>query len=155
MPYAAPGRALAAACFALAAFASGAQTMYKWVDEKGTTHFSENPPPDGKASKIEPKVTPRSSPAATPPKSDSEAWRAQEAEFRKRQIDRGQREQSEEREKGERAQGCATARRRLAFLQNTHRIYRDNEDGTRSYMDDAQREAALARQRELVREQCD
>jgi hypothetical protein len=154
MPDPAIGRTLAIACLALAAVTAGAQTMYKWVDEKGTTHFSENPPPDGKkATKIEPKVTPPSSPATA--KDGPEAWRAQEADFRRRQIERGQREQAEGRDKALRAQNCAEARRRLATLQNTHRIYRDNEDGTRSYMTDEQRDAAIARLREAARENCD
>jgi hypothetical protein len=36
-------------------FASGegvfGQTLYKWVDEKGTVHFSEDPPPRNKEEK--------------------------------------------------------------------------------------------------------
>lgn len=156
MPYASTGRTLAAACLALAAFAAGAQTMYKWVDEKGTTHFSEHPPPDGKkAAKVEPKVTPPSSPATAAPKSDAQSWRAQEAEFRKRQVERGQRDQAEQRERAERGQQCSEARRRLTSLQNTNLIYRDNEDGTRSYLNEAQRESAITRQREAIREVCD
>jgi len=88
MPHAATGRALAA-CLLLAAFSAVAQTMYRWVDEKGVTHFSESPPPDGsKASKVEPKVTPPSSPQAAPARNDPDAWKAQDAEFRRRQIDR-------------------------------------------------------------------
>lgn len=156
MPYASIGRTIAAACLAAAVFAAGAQTMYKWVDEKGTTHFSEHPPPDGKkAAKVEPKVTPPSAPATAPPKNDAQLWRAQEAEFRKRQVERGQRDQAEQRERAERGQQCSEARSRLTFLQNTNRIYRDNDDGTRSYMTEAQRESALARQRNAVKEQCD
>ena len=156
MPYASTGRAVASACLALAAFAAGAQAMYKWVDEKGTTHFSEYPPPDGaKASKVEPKVTPPSSPATAPAKNNAEAWRAQETEFRKRQVERGQRDQAEQRERDERGQQCAQARRRLTFLQNTNRIHRDNEDGTRSFLTEAQRDAAIARARDAIKEKCD
>lgn len=156
MPHASTGRTVAAACLALAAFAAGAQTMYKWVDEKGTTHFSEHPPPDGKkAARVEPKVTPPSSPAAAPPKNDSQSWRAQEAEFRKRQVERGQRDQAEQRERVERGQQCSEARRRLASLLNSSRIYRDHEDGTRTYLNEAQRDATVAEQRARVKEHCD
>lgn len=159
MPHASTGRTVAAACLALAAFAAGvagAQAMYKWVDEKGTTHFSEHPPPDGKkAARVEPKVTPPSSPAAAPPKNDSQSWRAQEAEFRKRQVERGQRDQAEQRERAERGQQCSEARRRLASLLNSSRIYRDHEDGTRTYLNEAQRDATVAEQRARVKEHCD
>ncbi|HUP98253.1 MAG TPA: DUF4124 domain-containing protein [Usitatibacter sp.] len=154
MPHVAIGRAVALACAALA-FTAGAQTMYKWVDEKGTTHFSEHPPPDGKkASKVEPKVTP---PSSEPPsqKNDPSTWKKQEADFRKRHVERGQREQASERERAERGAECDRAKRRLVFLQNTHRIYRDNADGTRSYMTDPERDAEMARQRDAVKAQCD
>ncbi len=155
MPDLAIGRALAAACVALAAFSAGAQTMYKWVDEKGTTHFSQDPPPDGKAaSKVEPKVTPPSS-GAVAPKGNTETWRAQDAEFRKRQIERGQREQAESREKAERAQNCSQARRRLGALERASRIYRENDDGTRTYLEESQREATIAEARGMVKEHCD
>ncbi len=155
MPHASIRRAVAAACLALAAATAGAQAMYKWVDEKGTTHFSEHPPPDGKAAKVEPKVTPPSSPAAGPAKSNAETWRAQETEFRKRQVERGQRDQAEQRERAEREQACSQARRRLASLLNSSRIYRDHEDGTRTYLSEAQRESTVAAARATVKEHCD
>ena len=156
MPDLAIGRALAAAALALLAGAVGAQTMYKWVDEKGTTHFSENPPPEGtkaKATKVEPKVIPPSSPSAY--QETSEKWRAQESEFRKRQIERGQREKAEGQDKAKRAYECDRAKQRVVTLTNTHRIYRDNPDGTRTYMNDAERDQAIARAREAVKENCD
>jgi Domain of unknown function (DUF4124) len=157
MPHLAIGRALAA-CALAAVLPAAAQTMYKWVDEKGTTHFSESPPPDGakaKATKVEPKVIPPSNPAAAPSRDTPEAWRAQEAEFRRRQLERGQREKAEGREKAERAYECNRARQRLTTLTNTHRIYRDNADGTRTFMSDSERQDAMARQRDVIKENCD
>ena len=158
MPDTAIERALIiAACALLGAGLANAQ-MYKWVDEKGTTHFSESPPPDDaktktKPTKVEPKVVPPSSSSAY--KESSEKWRAQEAEFRKRQLDRGQRDKAEGEDKQHRAAECSRQRSRLATLQNTHRLYRDNPDGTRSYMTDAERDAAIARTRDAIKETCD
>jgi len=143
---------------ALAALGAQAQAMYKWVDEKGTTHFSESPPPDGtkaKATKVEPKVIPPSSPDAAKARDTPEAWRTQEQEFRKRQLERGQREKAEGQEKAKRDYECNRARERLTTLNNTHRVYRDNADGSRTYMSDAEREQATQRQRDLVKEYCD
>lgn len=52
--------AILVACIGLAASAF-AGTMYKWKDEKGVTHFSEDPPPSGKAEMIDVRpVPPRS-----------------------------------------------------------------------------------------------
>ena len=160
MSHSSIGRTLAAALLALAVSPAGAQTMYKWVDEKGTTHFSESPPPEDaktktKATKVEPKVIPPSSPDAAKARDTPEAWKAQEAEFRRRQLERGQREKAEGQDKAKRAYECNRARERLANLTNSHRIYRDNPDGTRSYMSDSVREENMANQREIIKQTCD
>ena len=158
MPHPATGRAVAIALAAFAAASVSAQSMYKWVDEKGVTHYSESPPPEDaktktKATKIEPKVIPPSSPSAY--KDNEEKWKGQEREFKKRQIERGQAEKSDARNKAERAQACNEARERQTTLTSSMRIFRDNPDGTRTYMSDEARAANLARAREQIKEYCD
>jgi hypothetical protein len=159
MPNAPFERALiAAACVALGTGFAQAQAMYKWVDEKGTTHFSESPPPDDvktktKPQKVEPKVTPPSSSSAY--KESQEKWRTQEADFRRRQVDARQKDAENEQAKQKRATECERAKSRLVSLQNTHRIYRDNPDGTRTYMEDSERNEAMARQRDIIKQNCD
>jgi hypothetical protein len=159
MPDSATRRALARAAIARAlAFAAlfacapaAAQTMYKWVDEKGVTHFSETPPPgDRKAAKVTPKVTPSGNPSAY----DPQGWKAREAESKKLRVDRGLQDQSNAKDRERRAAACDRARSRIAFLQNTHRIHRDNPDGTRTFLDDAQREVEIERSREAAAEYC-
>ena len=153
MPHLAIGRAVALACAAFV-FTAGAQTMYKWVDEKGTTHFSEHPPPDGKkASKVEPKVIPPSGDAA-PRKEDPKTWKAQDAEFRKRQIERNQREQGETRERAQRAQECSTAKQRHAYFESSSSIYDLNDAGERVFLEESQRNAFMARLRQAVKDKC-
>jgi hypothetical protein len=128
--------------------------MYKWVDEKGVTHFSESPPPDGrKASKVEPRITRPAAPAAGA-RDEAASWQAKDAEFRRRQIQRGQAEQAEERERRKRAERCDRARQRLAFLEEHGRIYDRDDAGRRVYMTEAQRDASIAGEREAVRELC-
>lgn len=152
MPHAAIGRALMLAAALALAGAASAQKMYRWVDGKGVTHFSENPPPDGaKAVTIEPKVTPPSGPAKG---AGPDAWRERDLEFRRRQIDRGEREKQEARVQAQRRQACMRARERLDYYADG-RIYRDNPDGSRTWMSETERAAALERQRELARENCD
>ena len=153
MSYLAIGRALAA-LFVLAAMPAAAQTMYKWVDEKGTTHFSESPPPDEKtekkASKVTPKVTPPSGPV-TPSTTD---WKAKDAEFRQRQIERGQQDQAEAKDTAKRQAACDRARSRVAFLRNTNIIYRDKPDGGRTYMDESERAQEISAPRTSSSETC-
>ena len=149
------GRALAAAIALTAALGAGAQTMYKWVDEKGVTHFSETPPPDekakAKASKVTPKVTPPSNPGAYNP----EAWRTQDSDARKRQIERGKGEQADAQGREKRQAACNRARSRLSMLENTQVIYRDQPDGKRTFMEDSERNAEMGRAREAIKEYCD
>ena len=149
-----PGPKLAFAAALLVPALCCAQTMYKWVDEKGVTHFSETPPPDdkgkAKASKVTPKVTPPSNPGAYNP----EAWRTQDSDARKRQIERGKGEQSEAKDREQRQVACNRARSRLSMLQNTQIIYRDTPDGSRSFMSDSERDAEIARAKDAAREYC-
>lgn len=153
MPHLATGRALVLLA-AFAAAAAGAQTMYKWVDEKGTTHFSERPPPDEKTEKKASKVTPKVVPPSGGGAYDPNAWKSKEAEARKRQVDRGQQESAQAKDAAKRADVCDRARSRVAFLENSGRIFRDNPDGSRTFMEDKQREAEIARAREVANEAC-
>ena len=153
MPNPAIGRALVLAA-ALAAGGVGAQTMYKWVDEKGTTHFSEHPPADAKTEKKASKVTPKVTPPASSGAYDPNAWKGKEAESKKRSVERGQQAQSEAKDASKRAEICDRARSRLAFLQNSGAIFRDNPDGSRVFMEDKQREAEIVRARDVANEAC-
>ena len=86
MPQTPFGRAVAggfAAALAFMAPISAAQTIYKWVDEKGGLHYSQEPPPDGKGGKVP--IAP-ASPTDKPPLVDN--WRERETEFRVRQGER-------------------------------------------------------------------
>lgn len=148
-----PGPKLALGVVLLvSALGAAAQTMYKWKDEKGVTHFSEHPPPDdkSKATKVTPKVTPPGNPGAYNP----DAWKAKDAEAKKRQLERGKGEQAEAKDRQQREAACNRARARLAMLQNTHVIYRDNPDGTRTFMEDKQRDAEMEKARDAIRESC-
>jgi hypothetical protein len=153
MPDLATGRALVLVA-ALAALGAGAQTMYKWVDEKGVTHFSEYPPPDAKTEKKATKVTPKVTPPGSGGSYDPNAWKSREAEAKKRQVDRGQQEQASAKDSARRAEACDRARSRVAFLESSGVVFRTNADGTRTYMEEKQKEAEIAQARDQVRQYC-
>jgi len=156
MPHVATRRALirlAAACAALALLP--AHGIYKWVDEKGVTHFSEQPPADGrKATKVEPKVTPPSSDAR--PKED---WKQREMEMRKQRIEREQKDDRrkavEHNRSAERRNRCARAQRRLHIVSSQVPVYSVNEKGERVYLEDKDRAAEAADWRRKVETFCD
>jgi hypothetical protein len=133
----------------LAAFAASAQTMYKWVDEKGTTHFSEDPPPDGKATKVEVKPV-------APGTQRSDEWRQRELESRQRRAEKeGVEAQSRGRDQAQRAQRCRYARRELDLLKNTNRVYSLNNKGERVYMEDQDRPVEIEKWTREADRNCD
>ena len=153
MPDPAIGRALALLAV-IATLPAVAQTMYKWVDEKGVTHFSESPPPDAKLEKKATKVTPKVVPPSGGGAYDPNAWKNREAEAKKRSVDRGQQEQAEAKDAAKRAEQCDRARARVAFLKDVNVLFRTNPDGTRTYLEDKQREAEIAQAQQVVNETC-
>lgn len=127
--------------------------MYKWVDENGVTHYSENPPPGRKARQIQ-------APPSTDPKPAEPAstWGERELDFRRRSIER---EQAEEKKRGKEAErvalrkeACLDAQHMLEALSIERPIYRMNEKGEREYMADGTRAAAVRRMKENVETYC-
>src|SRR5437762_3792750 len=89
--------------------APGAQAqIYKWVDEKGQTHYEERPP-DGKDTKDAKKMTAPapSKEAAKPAGAD---WKQQEQDFKQRQLQRQQLDAADDRRRAQREKACADAR---------------------------------------------
>jgi hypothetical protein len=135
--------------------------IYKWVDDKGVTHYSEQPPPGKK--KPEP-VPIRSQPvpaASQGPQgtSDRKTWQQQEAEFQQRRVEREmqrkKRETQEQSTAAARLRRCVLARQNLHGLEEKRPVYRINEKGERVFFDDKERQQALERMREVVADDCD
>lgn len=131
--------------------------VFKWVDEKGVTHYGERPPQGQKAQPVETKPlnTPAPGPASSPGKArGSENWQEQNLEFQKRRIQREQQAEREQREVNDRQRRCNVARDDLRRLESSRRLYDLNDKGERVYLDDAGRTAALERARRSVGRAC-
>jgi uncharacterized protein DUF4124 len=136
---------------ALAPFPLAAQQMYKWVDEKGTTHFSEYPPPEGKdkATKVEVK------PPAIDNKYNPDAWREKERAAREERAKQGvAADDAKKREQATNASRCQRAREGLDTVKNSRRVYNVDEKGERVYMDDKDRPAAIEKWQREVEQYC-
>jgi hypothetical protein len=147
-------RALIALAVAFAA-AMPAHAIYKWVDEKGVTHFSEDPPPDGrKSQKIEPKVTPPSSDAKP-----MESWKQREQESRKSRIEKDQKDEYQKAKSqnnaAERQNRCLYSRRELHVLEKQIPVYSVNEKGDKTYLEDKDRPAQIAKWKQAIADYCD
>jgi hypothetical protein len=135
------GLALAALFLALPAHAQ----MYKCVDERGVTHYTDKPRPDCKGGKVDIRPIPSISGQTAAPPSN---FAAQDAEFKRRQIEGAQ---SEEKEKAALEQRCVRLRQELDFLSHGGRISNMDAQGRRVYIDDTTRAARLAQVKEQLR----
>lgn len=133
--------------------AAHAQTMYKWIDEKGLTHFASEPPADGKAQKIEVKPQPPSS-GAQPTPQRLEDVRKRELELREQRLGREKREDEARQEAGRNKVRCARAHNDLEVLQRGRRVYSMNERGERVYLEDKQRAAEIESLQRAIAANC-
>ena len=108
----------------LVAALPAAADMYKWVDEKGVTHFSQTPPDAKDAQTLDVRTAPASSPSA-----------AAAAEAKK---DEAKPEMTEERKK-RRAEVCKAAKDALAKLESPDPVVRYGAKGEQIMIDDDER----------------
>ena len=124
--------------------------VYKWVDEHGTTHYGQRPPPGRKAEQIGERLANPAPPAAAA----RPDWKEQDLEFRSRRIKAEQAEARREQQQAADRRACNLARDNLAQMKVARRLYRLDEKGERVYASDAEHEAAVARQEAMVAQRC-
>ena len=152
-------RLLLAMGLLLCAAPSSAQ-MYKWVDDKGVTHYSESPPPGRKAQQIQTTpTTPAPSPSATPkPAEPASTWGDKERAFRQRTIEREYAEETKRKKDAERVamrrEACVQARYMIDTLNSGVPVYKLNEKGEREYFEDSVRAEKLQRAKENAETYC-
>ena len=129
----------------LAAFPAAAQ-MYKCVDQRGVVQYSDKPSPGCKGGPVDIQPIPSLSGQVSAPRAPSPSQ--QDADFKRRQIER---ERQESREKAAQLERCQRVRQEIAWLSAGTRVSRINDAGERVYMDDATRDARLTQLRQAVR----
>lgn len=134
-------------------------TLYKWVDERGVTHYSETPPAKQKAQEIQIQPPPPSGVESTkPPQAPPKTWqqKALEAQLRRETAERQEEaEQARAREvERQRLERCLWARQTLHTLQMQRPVYQLNEYGERVYIDDAKRAAEIERMKQRIQSNC-
>ena len=130
----------------LAALPAGAE-MYKCVDERGVTHYTDKPRPGCKGGQVEIRGNPSISGQGLGAQQPRDVA-AQEADFKRRQIER---EAAEARDKAQAAQRCAKLRNEYNLLASSSRLFRFDDKGQRVYVEDASREARTAQLKEQLR----
>jgi hypothetical protein len=120
--------------------------VYKCVDERGVTHYTDKPRPGCKGGKVDIRPIPPVSGKTAPAPSSSIA--GQDADFKRRQIER---EQAEAQEKTALAQRCARLRNEHSLLASGVRVYKTNERGEPVFIEDATRDTRLAQLKDALR----
>ncbi len=126
--------------------AQAAERVYKWTDENGTVHFTSTPPPGSQAERVKLRKAP-----PAPPSNDSTSASASQGEL---YAESDQPDNSAIEEENRRIQ-CQKGRNMIAQIEPRPRVFRVEEDGSRTYLLDEEREELLTEARDLVAEHCD
>jgi hypothetical protein len=143
---------------ALAFNASATGAIYKWVDERGVTHYSEKPPQGKKPAEVPIRSQPAPATTQAPP-STSKTWQEQEADFQRRRVEqeesRMKKEALDQASAAERRQTCMQARHDLHILEQERPVFSVNEKGERVYIEDKDRGELRDRLRQIADKTCD
>lgn len=138
----------------LASAAATASDIYKYTDEDGTVHYVDRP--TGAATEERVGIVSR------PTDNNAVQARLQSTADTRRTpgdiLDErdGEREsaRAEREEKADRQKKCTQARSRLESYLRAQRLYREDANGEREYLDDTQRVEAQQKAEEAVSEYC-
>jgi Domain of unknown function (DUF4124) len=139
--------------------------MFKWTDENGKVHYSDQPPP-ANAKKSESIKQPK--PAAAPPAAAAAPDAAkpaagpktpaeQEMEFRKRRLEAAEAEakaQKEAQATEDKKRNCEKAKAQVASLERGGRITRPGANGEPTYMSDQEIAKELIEARKVTDTWC-
>lgn len=128
---------------------SMAGQVYKWVDEKGGTHFGANPPQGQAATSINTVIAqPKSPPAAAEPA----AAVVDDSNTEQQAIDAKVKQQVAK-ETAERKKYCESVRTNLAQLQNNPRL-RAEVNGEQVRLGEDERQARIAEAQKAIKDNC-
>jgi Domain of unknown function (DUF4124) len=113
-----------------------ADKIYSWVDEKGVTHYGENPPKDTPARQLN---------ARTGHSDPVEYGSGQKAEPEKAKAATGP-QPSEER--------CETARKNLQVLTTNPRVKTTDKNGENRYMTQEEMQVQVETMEKIIAEEC-
>ena len=135
---------MAVALLLFATYPSHAQ-MYKCVDERGATHYSDQPRPGCTGGKVDIQPIPPVSGKVAPQVTHVPQ---QDADFKRRQLER---ERADAADRANLEQRCARLRQEHGALASGTRFYKFNAQGERVYLEDAARDARLVKLKEALR----
>ena len=153
---------LLSVCLLALSFQTSAE-IYKWVDENGQVHFGDRVPENKAGEKMDiPETTNASKPTSA---GDRAAEQKRMSDYRERQKklldvwdkERSVKKKKEEKRKKEKeklALKCEKAKNRRKYAERAQRMYKENKDGTRTYLSEAQRKEAEKKLNDYIASVC-
>ena len=131
-----------------------ADDIYKWTDANGNVHYEDRPSGEPTEERLQFSYNRTNSTAVdnrVQARRDAGATRREAKE----EAEAEQRTTVENRAAAdEKLAQCQTYRAKLKTMLESRRVYREDEAGERSYLDEAQRAEARSKAEELIKETC-
>jgi hypothetical protein len=131
-----------------------ADSIYKWIDVDGNIHYEDRPSDDANVERIQLTYNRTNNTVVqerVQARLDAQTSRRQE---KTAAAEKAQAREDDRRKAAGRQKKCDTYRSRTDTILYSRRIYREDENGERVYLDDAEREASRKRNEELIQEYC-
>jgi len=132
--------------------------VYKWTDDSGAVHYTDQPPPKTKTEPRKLNIKPQpASPASTGKTTSPKNANELDLEFRKRRTaneDAKAKEQKAEAEAKTNKQNCIQAQGNLRNLQEGGRVVEFTASGEKVFLEDAARQSAIERAKKAVAGWC-
>lgn len=131
-----------------------ADDIYKWTDENGSVHYEDRPSGDPSEQRLQFSYN------RTNAKSVQDRVEHQQDVANTRREARDEAEAADRNAEEERAAAeqklaqCDSYRAKLKTMLESRRVYREDESGERTYLDEAQRAEARSKAEELIKETC-
>ncbi len=145
------GSAALAMTVSSSVFADG---IYKWTDANGGVHYEDRPSGEPTEERLQFSYN-RTNSTAVDNRVQARRDAGDTRREAKEETEAEQRTTAENRAAAdEKLAQCQTYRAKLKTMLESRRVYREDEAGERSYLDEAQRAEARSKAEELIKETC-
>lgn len=131
-----------------------ADSIYTWTDADGNVHYEDRPSDYENAERIQLTYNRTNSTVVqerVQARLDTQTARNEE---KTAAAEKAQAREDDRAKAAERQKKCDTYRSRTDTILYSRRIFRDDENGERVYLDEAEREASRERNEKLIQEYC-
>jgi len=131
-----------------------ADDIYKWTDADGNVHYEDRPSGDPSEQRLQFSYN-RTNASAVQNRVQSQRDVATTRREAREEAEADKQTAAENRAAAEQKLAqCHSYRAKLKTMLESRRVYREDEAGERSYLDDAQRAEARTKAEELIKETC-